>query len=286
MTTVSPKEIHMKLFKLFVLLVATFLIASCTNTASPSRTAGSTTSAVRPEPPQPSAEVRDAQQRLRTLGLYNGPDDGLWGPETQAAVQRFQQSRGMPVTSRLDNPTVSAIRSAKSTPITLSDPTDVRTIQNRLRQLNFYNGPADGVWGPGTQVALENFQRARGLPVGQMTAATVGAMGIDAATFPTRAAPGVGAGAGAVSGPGATPAAGVAGNTLEPGVVRGIQRRLRQNGFYSGRVDGVWGPATQNALLQFQRSRGLEATGQLNPTTISALGFDPNNLSRSAAAVR
>lgn len=280
MTTVSPKETQMKPFKLFILLVATSLIASCTTPASPSRTAAPTTSAIRVEPPQPSAEVRDAQQRLRTLGLYKGQDDGLWGAETQAAVQRFQQSRGMPVTARLDGPTVSAIRSAESTPITLSDPTDVRTIQNRLRQLNFYNGPADGVWGPGTQVALENFQRARGLQVGQMTAATVGAMGIDPASFPARPAPG--AGAGAVSGSGATPAAGFAGNTLEPGVVRGIQQRLRQNGFYSGRPDGVWGPRTQNALLRFQRSRGLEATGQLNPTTISALGFDPNNLSGSA----
>jgi hypothetical protein len=48
----------------------------------------------------------------------------------------------------------------------------------------------------------------------------------------------------------------------------------------------VWGRSTQNALIQFQRSRGLEANGQLNPMTISALGLDPNNLSGSAAAVR
>jgi peptidoglycan hydrolase-like protein with peptidoglycan-binding domain len=272
----------MRAFGLVVLLVAPFILASCANTAPPARSAGSP-SAARVEPPQPSAEVRDTQQRLRTLGFYQGTNDGLYGPETQAAVQRFQQSHGIPVTSRLDNTTVAAIRSAETTPVTLSDPTDVRTVQNRLRQLNFYNGPADGVWGPGTQVALENFQRARGLPVGQVTVATVSAMGIDTASFPTRASPGMASGAAAGTG---TTSTGYAGNALDHGSIRGIQRRLAQNGFLNLRADGVWGPATQNALINFQRSRGLDASGQLNPTTISALGLDPNNLAGSAATVR
>jgi N-acetylmuramoyl-L-alanine amidase len=75
----------------------------------------------------------------------------------------------------------------------------------------------------------------------------------------------------------------MAGNTLDRGVVRGIQQRLRQFGFYRGTSDGIWGPRTQSGLTAFQRSRGLEATGQLNPTTISALGLDPNNLAASAS---
>jgi peptidoglycan hydrolase-like protein with peptidoglycan-binding domain len=208
--------------------------------------------------------------------------DGLWGPETRTAVQRFQQSHNIPVTSQLDNTTASAIHTAETAPLTVSDPTDVRTVQNRLRQLNFYNGPADGVWNPGTQAALENFQRARGLPIGQVTAPTVAALGIDTATFPTRAGTGM-----AVGGTSTRAAStGYAGSGLDRNVVRGIQRRLSQNGFSPGRADGVWGPSTQNALTRFQRSRGLDATGQLTPTTISALGLDPNNLAGSAAAVR
>ncbi len=260
--------------KLIALLATTLLVAACANTQTPSSTASRT---VRAEAPQPSAEVRDAQNRLRTLGLYDGAADGLWGPETQASVERFQRSQGIPISARLDGATVSALRDADAAPISITDRTDVRTIQNRLRQLNFYNGPADGVSGTGTQVALENFQRARGLQVGQVTRASVAAMGLDVSTFPTRTA-----GANQSAPAGAT----FAGSTLDRGVVRGIQLKLRQNGFYSGAIDGVWGPRTEAALSRFQRSRGIDATGQLTPTTISALGLDPNNLAASAASVR
>ena len=121
-------------------------------------------------------------------------------------------------------------------------------------------------------MALESFQRSKGLQVGQINGATVAAMGLDASAFPTRTA--------------AAPPATVAGNTLEPSVVRSVQQRLRQFGFYRSSPDGVWGPRTRQALSNFQRSRGLEGNGQLNPTTISALGLDPNNLAASAAASR
>jgi peptidoglycan hydrolase-like protein with peptidoglycan-binding domain len=57
-----------------------------------------------------------------------------------------------------------------------------------------------------------------------------------------------------------------------------VQERLRQLGAYSGRVDGIWGPGTQQALERFQQGRGLQATGQINPATAQALGLDPNNL--------
>jgi N-acetylmuramoyl-L-alanine amidase len=64
--------------------------------------------------------------------------------------------------------------------------------------------------------------------------------------------------------------------------VRNIQQRLRQRGYYSGAPDGVWGPRTERAVVRFQRSRGLEATGNLTPTTATALGLNPNNLSQNA----
>jgi peptidoglycan hydrolase-like protein with peptidoglycan-binding domain len=60
--------------------------------------------------------------------------------------------------------------------------------------------------------------------------------------------------------------------------VRNVQTRLRALGFYRGARDGVWGAGTQAALEQFQRGRGLEATGQINPVTAQALGLNPNNL--------
>jgi peptidoglycan hydrolase-like protein with peptidoglycan-binding domain len=259
--------------RILILIAGALLITACADTPRTSPYAAAPAA----QPAQPSAEVRDAQQRLRSAGLYDGPVDGLYGPDTRAAIERFQSNRGLTVTGRLDDQTRSSLLTAGAgtTPVTLSDATDVRTLQNRLRQLNFYDGPADGVWGPGTQVAVENFQRARGLRVGQVNEATISAMGLDPATFPSRAAvPASGAGNAAVAEP------------LDPGVVRGIQQRLRQRGYYSGGIDGVWGPRTERALAKFQRSRGLEATGNLNPTTASALGLNPNNLSSSAQVPR
>jgi peptidoglycan hydrolase-like protein with peptidoglycan-binding domain len=194
----------------------------------------------------------------------------MWGPETRTAVERYQQNRGLAVTGRLDDATRNSLRVPGVSPVPISEPTDVRAIQNRLRQLGHYTGPADGVWGPDTQVALENFQRSRGLDAGQVNVATVSAMGLNPNAFPTRAP----AMAAAYTEP------------LEPGVVRGVQQRLRQYGYYNGRIDGRWGPQTERGLASFQRSRGLEGTGHLNPTTASALGLNPNNLSLSAVPAR
>jgi hypothetical protein len=43
-----------------------------------------------------SAAVRGLQLRLRGLGFPPGPVDGLFGPLTEGAVQRFQVARGLP----------------------------------------------------------------------------------------------------------------------------------------------------------------------------------------------
>jgi peptidoglycan hydrolase-like protein with peptidoglycan-binding domain len=238
-----------------------------------------TTSALQAAP-QPSAAVRDTQQRLSALGFYNGAVDGVSGPDTRAAVERFQRSRGLAVTGDLNAVTASALRNAPvpapaasrapSAPATVqaTDPTSVRTVQNRLRQLGFFADPADGVWGPGTQVALENFQRAQRLDVsGQLTPSTLAAMGFEPGSFPPRSTAS-------------------ATEPLDPAVVRSIQRELRRLGFYRGTADGVWGSRSQEALARFQESRGLQASGEFNPATLSALGLDPNNLAASAAAPR
>jgi surface antigen len=51
-----------------------------------------------------------------------------------------------------------------------------------------------------------------------------------------------------------------------------VQQRLRDLGFYvRDNIDGKWGPATATALSNFQRSRHLDATGQLDSRTMAAL---------------
>jgi peptidoglycan hydrolase-like protein with peptidoglycan-binding domain len=47
--------------------------------------------------PDGSPRVRALQVRLQRHGLRPGPVDGLFGPRTEAAVERLQRSRGVPV---------------------------------------------------------------------------------------------------------------------------------------------------------------------------------------------
>ena len=54
------------------------------------------------------------------------------------------------------------------------------------------------------------------------------------------------------------------------------QRYLTALGYYSGRIDGVSGPATRSAISRFQTDRGLSPTGEVSPVLLqqmrSALG--------------
>jgi peptidoglycan hydrolase-like protein with peptidoglycan-binding domain len=68
--------------------------------------------------------------------------------------------------------------------------------------------------------------------------------------------------------------------------MQSTQRELHRLGLYRGPADGSWGPRSRAALVRFQQSRGLQASGEFNPATLSALGFDPNNLAASTAPPR
>jgi len=56
--------------------------------------------------------------------------------------------------------------------------------------------------------------------------------------------------------------------------VMAIQEKLNAEGHEAGKVDGIWGPATRQALSQFQSERDLVPDGFPDPNTLSALGID------------
>ena len=55
---------------------------------------------------------------------------------------------------------------------------------------------------------------------------------------------------------------------------RQIQQRLKDLGYYTGTVDGIYGPATTEAVKKFQFDYGLAQTGQVNSTTADYLGIN------------
>jgi peptidoglycan hydrolase-like protein with peptidoglycan-binding domain len=64
------------------------------------------------------------------------------------------------------------------------------------------------------------------------------------------------------------------GADAESATIRQAQERLISEGFNPGAVDGRLGQQTRQGLKDFQQSRGLEPSGQLDPQTIAALGLD------------
>jgi len=143
--------------------------------------------------PLPTPAVLNVQDRLRQAGTYTGRIDGIWGADSQAALERFQQTHQLQVTGQLNQATVAtlgldpsallpapvAAAAPSPSPADHLLPASVRAVQARLRTLGLYGGAVDGVWGEGTAVAIANFQRGRGLqPDGQLGPATVTAMGL------------------------------------------------------------------------------------------------------------
>jgi hypothetical protein len=53
--------------------------------------------------------IRAAQMRLRRLGLYHGPVDGIWGRNTRLALKDFQREHGEAVTGELSRDTLVAL---------------------------------------------------------------------------------------------------------------------------------------------------------------------------------
>jgi len=53
-----------------------------------------------------------------------------------------------------------------------------------------------------------------------------------------------------------------------------VQEKLQALGFYTGPVNGDFGPYTQAALAQFQLSVPVPASGMLDDQTLAALGME------------
>ncbi|MBS0641621.1 MAG: peptidoglycan-binding protein [Proteobacteria bacterium] len=144
------------------------------------------------QPLSPEA-VGAIQHKLQAAGLYNGRVDGVWGPDSDLALQRYQQSHQLQTTGQMNQATAATMGLDVGQLTTTSQPlqaaplpapdrlraASVRALQTRLATLGFYRGAVDGVWGQSTMSALQAFQQGRGWqPNGDLNPATISALGL------------------------------------------------------------------------------------------------------------
>lgn len=98
-----------------------------------------------------TTQIKYLQYNLRGMDCYYGDIDGSFGPATAEAVKKYQRKYGLDVDGSAGPQTLNSIVS------------EVKTVQNKLRELGYYNDEADGVFGPGTTEAVKSFQRDYGL---------------------------------------------------------------------------------------------------------------------------
>jgi len=150
-------------------------------------------------------------------------------------------------------------------------PATIRMLQHSLIQGGYAVDAADGVWGPRTTAALREFQRVKGLEsTGRADARTLAALGVtvDGVAQPPAQRQ--------QAFPGNSPPV-RARNPADLGrtTIRAIQQALDKQGFKVGQADGAWGERTTTAIGNFQRARGMAASGELDAHTLAALNLLP-----------
>ena len=180
--------------------------------------------------------VASLQQRLAALGYYQGAVDGVFGPQTEVALIKFQQSQGLnadgiagsQTLAALSNPArpAQATATAPITPSPLPEQSSAAALSPSMPQE--FPSPV-----PSPSVAEE-------FPAPPIATASPEALPPSLATAPTAS----------------VPEAPFPGSSGDPAIVR-LQQRLRDRGFYDGPIDGIIGPETQRAIAAAQRAYGL-----------------------------
>ena len=258
-------------------------------------------------------QVVDLQQRLKGLGLFTGQITGTYDAATVSAVKKFQEAHKLNQDGVAGEKTLrllylltdsSSDTSSTSTPVPAvtemtadnvvvlrrgSKGIEVTRLQNRLRELGFYTGISDGVYGDAVIAAVKEFQRRSGLTQdGVAGLTTQQALYSDFAVSIATPAP--------TETPipiVASPTPVVISNvpslqTLRIGsrgdLVKALQTKLKELGYYTDSVDGEYGSSTAAAVKEFQRRNGLTADGVAGEKTLKKLYTSGSAV--SAATVR
>ena len=119
------------------------------------------------------------QKDLRTAGYYDGELDGIYGPETVAAVEQLQKASNLTVTGLVDRATAAALDAAVLAEggEAAADLAHTAAVQSTLKLAGYWPGAVDGKWTPELTEALQTFQEDLGVkPTGAVDADTLSAL--------------------------------------------------------------------------------------------------------------
>jgi peptidoglycan hydrolase-like protein with peptidoglycan-binding domain len=210
-------------------------------------------------------EMRNVQTELKNQGFYYGEVDGKSSSESSAAIKRYQIRNGLEVTGTLTKQTIESLglghpepRAASpagsSSPVAPTAPAATRSPANLRRES----------------------------PVQESDRSFLGReeVGRPRSNDPSVVSPPVPLGPGVAGDEefallfDKTPYA-TAPREVQEVTLRKAQTALAREGYYRQAIDGMPGPATEEALFAYQRGARLPLTGRLDLRTLAQLRLLP-----------
>lgn len=226
------------------------------------------------------AEVLDVQTILQNLNYYKGPLDGFYSKETADAVKAFQRNNNLRADGIVGPYTMLKLKTGipwdeeynyetMETEYPFTQPAavgqtqngsyflgasgpDIAAFQQKLKDLGYYEGPIDGVFGKEMEDALKLFQTRNGLKADGM----IGKNTAVALNDPS-----------AIKKTDLVPEYFVLSSGSASLYVKNLQTILKNHYFYHGKLDGVYGPDMVAAVRNLQAAAGLVVDGKAGEET-------------------
>lgn len=213
--------------------------------------------------------------------------------KTAAAPSAKASARTKPAAKTSSKPTARGSSSASSEPKKTTEPRpipagkklygpgdsgkQVREVQARLKQIDWFSGSLTDTYGPTTTAAVKGFQGKRNLTVSGTVDETTWSKLTGMTDEPTAAElkNAVPAGTAIMK----------AGQTSDK--IKELQARLKQLDWFAEKVTGYYGSVTSQAVQGFQAKRGLQATGNVDQKTwdsLTGMSEEPTKAELSGAS--
>lgn len=172
---------------------------------------------------------------------------------------------------------------------------EVTALQKQLQAAGYFDGPVTGYYGTLTQQAVREFQKTKGLTVsGIADEATLTALTPETSksvpeVLPPQSSTDSEVETNSTLPPQFSTDSKVETNStkvLKKGIsskdVAELQQQLQAAGYFDGLVTGYYGTLTQDAVIAFQKARGMTANGVADTNTINALNTKETPASQPA----